>query len=136
MDKNEFIYNVNGLRDNEAAGQALYRCRTDVGQKPGEQKKRLFCTSGAVDIQHLVHSRAGFACLQGACRMRTLVWMRRRHHVLSVDKTKVEQRLRRVWLRQCPASFFLQTKRRSRRTGFAARRSFGTFPSLVNLDRK
>jgi hypothetical protein len=63
VDKKEFIYNVNGLRDHEAAGQALYRCRTDVGQKPGEQKKRLFCTSAPVDMQHLVHSRAGFACL-------------------------------------------------------------------------
>jgi len=33
VDKKEFIYSVNGLRDHEAAGKALYRCCTDVGQK-------------------------------------------------------------------------------------------------------
>jgi len=64
VDKPEFIYSVNGLRAHGAAGQALYRCCTDVGQKPVWQKKRLFCTSGPVDMQDLFHSRPGFACLE------------------------------------------------------------------------
>ncbi len=65
VDKTEFVYSVNGLRTRGVAGQALYRCCTDVGQKAGEQKNRLFCTSGPVDMQDLFHSRAGFACQPG-----------------------------------------------------------------------
>jgi hypothetical protein len=106
VDKKEFVYSVNGLRAHESAGQALYRCCTDVGQKAGEQKKRLFCTSGPVDMQRLFHSRAGFVCKQSACRMRTLFWMQHWHHVLSADKTTVGQWLRQLRMRQCPASFF------------------------------
>jgi hypothetical protein len=60
VDKTEFIYSVNGLRAPGAAGQALYRRCTDVGQKTWTQKKRLFCTSGPVDMQAVFHSRAGF----------------------------------------------------------------------------
>jgi hypothetical protein len=48
----------------------------------------------------------------------------------------VEQWLRLLRMRQCPASFFLQTKERSRRAGFAVDRCRASCPSLVNLDRK
>jgi hypothetical protein len=77
VDKTELVYSVNGLRAPGSVGQALYRFWTDVGQKAGEQKKRLFCTSAPVDMQVLFHTRAGFVCRQSACRMQTLFWMQR-----------------------------------------------------------
>jgi len=60
VDKKEFVYSVNGLRVHGSAGQALYRCWTDVGQKCREPPERGFCTSSPVDMQAVFHSRAVF----------------------------------------------------------------------------
>ena len=68
MDKTGFVYRLKGLREPGWAGKALYRACTDVGQKPGEQKIRRFCTSGAVDMQRFFHRRLQkqrFSCLSG-----------------------------------------------------------------------
>ena len=119
VDKREFVYSVNGLRAPGAAGQALYRCCTDVGQKRGEQKKRLFRTSRPVDMQDLFHSRAVFACRQGVCRIRTRLGMRRWHHVLPVDQAEVEQ-----WLRQHPNTAVTDFVFFADRRAFASRRLF------------
>ncbi|MDN4053847.1 hypothetical protein QPK32_12235 [Massilia sp. YIM B02763] len=63
MDKDEFIYSVNGLRVAGSAGKTLYRCWTDVGQKLLGKKKTVFCTLGPVDMQAFFHSRCDFRVL-------------------------------------------------------------------------
>jgi hypothetical protein len=60
VDNNEFVYSVNGLRAAGSTGKALYRCRTDVGQKTVEQKKSDFHTLAPVDMQWFFHSRCDF----------------------------------------------------------------------------
>ncbi|MFK3739304.1 hypothetical protein [Massilia sp. TN1-12] len=57
MDKDEFVYSVNGLRTAGSAGKTLYRCWTDVGQKLFSKKKVAFCTLAPVDMQAFFHSR-------------------------------------------------------------------------------
>ena len=107
VDKTEIIYSVNGLRAHGAAGQALYRRCTDVGQKTWKQKKRSFCTSGPVDMQAVFHSRVGFqgdfvVLHASSCADRqrqqdaVSLWRRRMRFVLSADKTDVEQCLPHV----------------------------------------
>ena len=53
----------------------------------------------------------------------------------SCRQTTVEQWSRQLSMRRCPG-FFLQTKERSHRAGFAVNRCRASCPSLVNLDRK
>jgi hypothetical protein len=68
VDKTGFVYRLKGLRMPGWAGKALYPACTDVGQKPGEQKIRCFCTCGAVDMQGFFHNRPEkrrFSCLNG-----------------------------------------------------------------------
>jgi hypothetical protein len=159
VDKKKFIYSVNGLRDRGSAGQALYRCCTDVGQKSRQGKIRSFCTSGPVDMQDLFHSRAGFAavCLQflhadrersrfsasHASRTQRLFRMRQGRLVLPADKTDVAQWSAPLWPRRVPCFFFCRQKGvcvmsalppAAQRAGHV--RSRDSFPLLVNLDRK
>lgn len=56
MDKLEFVYRVNGLRDFESAVKSLYRLGIDVGQDESLTKKSCFCTFKAVDMQTVFHS--------------------------------------------------------------------------------
>jgi hypothetical protein len=60
VDKQRFVYSVNGLRASGCAGKALYPSCTELGQKQSAQKKRGFCTFVAVDMQAFFHRRAGF----------------------------------------------------------------------------
>jgi hypothetical protein len=57
VDKTGFVYRLKGLRASGWAGKALYPACTEVGQKTGEQKKRRFCTSDAVDMHGFFHRR-------------------------------------------------------------------------------
>jgi hypothetical protein len=120
VDKTEFVYSVNGLRAHEAAGQALYRCWTDVGQKRGQQKNQSFCTSDPVDMQDFFHSGSDFLLadrrLQDANAVPDATSMLR----FPVDQAEVEQ-----YVRQHPDIavagffFFLQTTVRSRSGDFS-----------------
>ena len=60
MDKDEFVYSVNGLRVGAGTGKALYRCRSKVGQKSPVLQNGAFCTLPPVDMQRLFHKRAVF----------------------------------------------------------------------------
>ena len=136
VDKTEFVYSVNGLHASGTAGQALYRCWTDVGQKPGEQKNRPFCTSGPVDMQDLFHSRADFVCQRDVCRLRTLFGLRRWHHVLPVDKRQSSSACIRSGCDGARFLFFCRQKSVCVMPAFAVDRCRPSCPSLVNLERK
>ena len=73
MDKDEFVYSVNGLRVAAGTGKALYRCRSKVGQKSPMLQNGAFCTLHPVDMQRLFHKRAVFqlffVCQDGAGRV-------------------------------------------------------------------
>ena len=57
MDKPRLLRSINGLRRRLQAGKSLRLACTVLGQQIGSRKKRLFCTSDAVDMQRLFHSR-------------------------------------------------------------------------------
>jgi hypothetical protein len=78
VDKSEFIYSFNDLRRFEGAVKTVYRSGTDVGQQMPMVKKVLFCTSGAVDIQRVLHRAPD-----------------------SMFETTVLQAGRRTWLPSC-----------------------------------
>lgn len=60
VDKQGFVYSVNGLREFQYVGKRLYGCRTEVGQQWASLQSSAFCTSDPVDMQPLFHSRANF----------------------------------------------------------------------------
>jgi hypothetical protein len=57
VDKEEFVYSVNGLRAFQYAGKALYPRRTEAGQNRQCRQNAGFCTFAAVDMQALFHRR-------------------------------------------------------------------------------
>ena len=56
MDKVRLLHSINGLRRGLRAGKSLRPACTVLGQQIGSEKKVLFCTSDAVDMQRLFHS--------------------------------------------------------------------------------
>lgn len=60
VDKTGLLHKISSLGRTKRAGQGLYRACTDVGKKKPGGQSSAFCTSGPVDMQGLVHSRAGF----------------------------------------------------------------------------
>jgi hypothetical protein len=57
VDKTGLLHSINGLRRRLRAGKSLRSACTVLGQQIGGRKKQLFCTSDAVDMQRLFHSR-------------------------------------------------------------------------------
>lgn len=57
MDKTGLLHSINGLRRRLRTGKNLRSACTVLGQQIGSRKKQLFCTSDAVDMQRLFHSR-------------------------------------------------------------------------------
>lgn len=92
MDKEEFVYSVNGLRDAGSAGKTLYSRRTEAGQEMRLHEKTLFCTFGAVDMQAFFHRRE----LQG-CRTVSAEGADGNHGLGDV----VEQTGFGMWLARC-----------------------------------
>lgn len=93
VDKGDFIYSINGLRDFQYAGKGVYRSGTDVGQNFSSLQRRGFCTSDPVDMQRVVHRRAGFRCLSWPARAvfthagsSTALLQLRSHSVRFADK--------------------------------------------------
>jgi hypothetical protein len=60
VDKQGFVYSVNGLREFQYVGKGVYERRSEVGQESASLQTRGFCTSDPVDMQRVFHSRAVF----------------------------------------------------------------------------
>jgi hypothetical protein len=88
VDKSEFVYSVNGLRNFESAGKALYRGRSNVGQKRRSQKKAGFCTLAPVDMQAFFHRRCDFPCFSSSLQRLTFGW-----RLLPASFLQTEKRL-------------------------------------------
>jgi hypothetical protein len=73
VDKVRLLNRINTLSRRLRAGQFLRGAGMERGQEIGLLKKALFCTSGAVDMQWLVHSLPAFWSSEQAIDMVTTV---------------------------------------------------------------
>jgi hypothetical protein len=88
VDKSEFVYSVNGLRNFESAGKALYRGWTMLDKNGEASKKAGFCTLAPVDMQAFFHRRCDFPCFSSSLQRLTFGW-----RLLPASFLQTEKRL-------------------------------------------